>query len=454
MPASSPAQLAGQARHDRALKLLNRLLLVTSVVTFIGLGIRFHRLDRPCEWDDVYLRAARALAAGTDVYGSVPLYTYPPFMAWAAIPFTWLPTWVRRALWFAINVACFLAMIRMAWLLVYPEQPAATANSTESWRRWAVFAFGLFLGGRAMTNSMLHHQTDLVLGTLVFCGIVQHMQGRHFRAAVALGLAAAMKCTPLLWILVFLWSGPRRAALVLLLTALLANLLPNVTHPPSHGTWLSDWMHRVLFQTLRPEAYPGQWNVDVMTNQSLAGSVYAWTKSTWTWNADGVQIAFRSIPLLSPLQAKMAVYGVGMALLWASFWRFPRPRWNSVEAGQTTATHAAMVLLLMLLLSPMSHKTHFGLLLIPAFALGRAWFDRRSRGLTAVLVLVLILQIGSLRAVSVPLGYLASWFGAQMLTTLFLLIGCWLVLNDKLSADRDNLPAMPWPLCQDIRQVA
>lgn len=426
MPALVLPSAANGISATTALRWLDRIAPLVVLATFAGLAIPFHRLDRACEWDDVYLRAALVLRTGGHLYSEVPLYTYPPFMAWLAIPFTWMPVLVSRVLWFAINAACFAGMVWLAWRWVYPAAKNQTLTDAERWQRWAVLGFGLLLGGRAMTNSILHHQTDLVFGMLVFVGIDQLLKSRPSAAAVALGLAAAMKCTPLLWVVFFLWSGPRRSALLLLFTAIVANLLPNLTHPTEHGTWLSGWLSHVLFNVLRPGAYPGQWNVDVITNQSLAGSVYAWIKSTWSWDAAGFHLHLRETGLISPLAAKVLVYGVGAALLLVTLRRLTWQPPASAETTPPSVTQCAMILLLMLLLSPMSHKTHFGLLLVPGFALGRAWIEGRSRSLGLPLAVVMVLQVGSLRMLSVPLAYFASWLGAQMLTTVMLLVACWL----------------------------
>ncbi len=430
------------SRHTaRVLDLLDRLGPFVAILIMAGLALRFHQFNRPCEWDDVYVRAAQVLASGGQVYDEVPTYTYPPFMAWLALPFAALGVVAGRILWFAVNVACLVGMVHLAWRWVYPRQLTAEAPASQRLERWAVFAFGLFLGGRALTISILHHQTDLVFGLLVFAGIDQWIKGRALVAAVGFGLAAAMKCTPLLWLVFFLWSGPRPAALVVGLTAIAANLLPSLTHPGTEGTWLGAWLNQVLLNVMRPGSFPGQWNVDVMTNQSLAGSVYAWLTTTWSWDASGFQPLPRAIPLASPLVAKLLVYGTGLTLLIGSLRWWPWRRLTretrapigilNVEptddprSGLEPVLQASMVLMLMLLLSPMSHKTHFGLLLVPGFALGRLWLTQPTRGSYLALAALAVLQIGSLRLWSMSLGHWASWHGAQMLSTLVMLLACW-----------------------------
>jgi hypothetical protein len=416
-----------------ALRRLDRWAPWVFAAVLVGLGVKFLQFGKRSEWDDVYLDAAGSIAQQGPLYGEFSVYTYPPLTAWLAIPFTLLPPLSSRLLWLAINVVCFVGMIRLAWRWVYPAGSDQGLSDADRWKRWAVFAFGLLLGGRAMTNCMLHHQTDLVVGVLVFLGVDLVLKSRPTLAAVPIGLAAGLKCTPLMWLAFFFWTGPRRAGLLVGLVAVAANLLPDLTHP-TPGTWLGAWLNGVLFNTLETNKYPGQWNVDPMTNQSLAGSFFAWIVTTWTWDAGGFQYHPLSTPRLSPTAAKGLVYGIGLSLMLVSFLRLRWAPLSSKSPRTPTAVECGMVLCLMLLLSPMSHKTHFGLLLAPGFALGGLWMENRTRWMTATLAIVLALQVVSLRAVSVPLASLASWHGAQMLSTMGLLVGCWIALAQRPAA--------------------
>src|SRR5262245_37898081 len=87
--------------------LLATIILLIHAVPFI--------LKQHSEWDEVYLRAATRLLNGGDVYRLEDGYAYPPFMAWAAIPFTFLSPLVSRFLWFVVNVGCLVGMWGLAW---------------------------------------------------------------------------------------------------------------------------------------------------------------------------------------------------------------------------------------------------------------------------------------------------------------------------------------------------
>jgi hypothetical protein len=88
-----------------------------------------------------------------------------------------------------------------------------------------------------------------------------------------------------------------------------------------------------------------------------------------------------------------------------------------------------MVMILMLLLSPMSGRAHFGTLVLPAFCLARFACLTGNRVILALLAFVVLL-------VAPPYGYLAPegihsavlWGGATTVAAMLLWIGCVIVL--------------------------
>jgi hypothetical protein len=400
------------------------VFILTTVGLFLGMAKPFHS-DKPNEWDDVYLNASRHIAAGDDLYREVPLYTYPPFMAWLFLPLANLAVPLARLVWFAVCASSILVMVGVAWRLANAAGPRLFPGRTQAppLGIWLVFLVGLSFGARPAFTALLHHQTDLLMDALIFLGIFALDRKRTGWGAVCFGLAGAMKCTPLLWCAYFLAAGPRRWMIVPALVAVAANLLPNLTHPPHSGSWwLLDWINAKVLCLMG--TYPGHWNTDVMCNQSLAGSGYAWCVTTWTWTDAGFQILPRE-PLCSPLILKGIVYSVGLTLLSATLgliWR--QTRCDTPVSAVSRGLHCSMILLLMLLLSPMSHKTHFGLLLLPGFLLAHLAWHHRSRPLLGLLAVLLLGQLVTMHFWNVPFSHFAYWHGIQMFTTLALWGGC------------------------------
>ena len=72
------------------------------------------------EWVRVFVRAAKAMRDGADVYVAVPDYRYPPVMAFVLIPLSDAPDSVDRLVWCVANLVAVVVLIRSAWRLCAP----------------------------------------------------------------------------------------------------------------------------------------------------------------------------------------------------------------------------------------------------------------------------------------------------------------------------------------------
>ena len=79
-------------------------------------------VKRDSEWNDVYLRAAAHMRTGQDMYLFQEGYLYPPFMAFLAIPFTFLTPLAARAAWFphqwCLSGLAFVRCLAIVWWTV------------------------------------------------------------------------------------------------------------------------------------------------------------------------------------------------------------------------------------------------------------------------------------------------------------------------------------------------
>jgi hypothetical protein len=186
----------------------------------------------------------------------------------------------------------------------------------------------------------------------------------------------------------------------------------------------------------------GSGGSDPAYNQSLSGMGRRWSTTTWTWADTDCTIDPRP-PLLQPQMLRAVVYASQAVLLLVVLWGCGRPFRKITEdfGGRLQALECGIVLLLMLLLSPMSSKAHFGTLLVPGFCLARAALGSRSRLLGAVLLGAVLLAVLSNKD---PLGErlytLSLWYGVVTWETLLLLVGCLLALRREHTETRAQLP--------------
>ena len=421
-----------QVLRSRPYTLLFLLLCIALAAPFV--------LRKVSEWDDVYIRAANHLCAGQTIYDPHDGYAYPPFMAFLSIPFTYLPPLGSRAVFYLVNVLCLAVMVRSAWRVAGGGELEGAAATDK--REHVIFLLGLACAFRYSFDALAHQQTDLIVGALVLGGCFLLQRARAWSAATCFGLAAAMKCTPLLWALYLVWRRQGRAAAWLLAVACGANLLPDLVNPSPHGgPWVGHWLAHYLLPMGGGEYLPGTWHSAILYNQSLSGLGQRFLVLDWSTMLESV---VRANP---PGQGtvKALIYGGEFALLlfcgWALGWRS-----HGESVPLRPAVEYSVVIAMMLLLSPMSSKPHFCTLLLPAFCLARLGVmtrDRLQLGLVVAAIVVGTLSIRGL--VGVEFSTFMLWCGAVTWSTLLLLAGCVVALcRLRLSAEpQATLEAQP-----------
>jgi hypothetical protein len=415
---------------------------------FLALAVPFC-LRQDSEWELVYVRAADHLWKGEDVYRPEDGYLYPPFMAWAALPFRALPAPLLRGSWLLVNLLCLAALLRWSWRLA--RGPRLEGGPPAARAEHAAALLGAACGLPYLHNCLAHQQTDLVIGALLLGGCLLLGRGRSLRAATCLGLAAAIKCTPLLWAPYLVWRRRPAAAAWLVAVALGVNFLPDlVSTSPAGRPWLAEYGARYLRPLTAAGHVVGSWGSEIIYNQSLAGAGQRWLATSWEWGATTCTVQPRPAPV-GPLALRGLVYAVGALLVSAAAWACGRPIRSARDepgdagGGETPVgrhgLECGVVLLLMLLLSPMSSKAHFGVLILPGFCLARAAPASRAplpRGL--LLAAVALAALGSKDPLGERLYTLTLWYGSVTWETLALLLGCLFVLRQDAGAAAGRLP--------------
>lgn len=213
----------------------------------------------------IYVGAAEALLAGGDLYAyaapSGAGFTYPPFAAWVFAPLTLLDVTTQRVLWTVLSCG---AVATLAWSVAVRSPVPLLARSPRVLTvpvlavllllSYPVFS-GLFLG-----------QVSLLVIVLALLDALDLTPGRL--RGVATGLAAAVKLTPLVFVLFLLLTGRRRAAGVAMLTFAVATAVGGLLTPGESRTY---WTTNVAGHDFIA--------LDQADNQSLVGWL---ARSGWT----------------------------------------------------------------------------------------------------------------------------------------------------------------------------
>ena len=307
----------------------------------------------------VYLMSADAsvgacLMKGERLATCATAFPYPPLFALLAVPFTFLPLWAKNLAWYGVLLGATYGCFRICETLT--TRAFGVTRNELAWLR----AFSIVLTLKFVLSVFENHAYDVVVFFFILVGLYGLSENRTFTAASGLAAAVALKATPLLMLLYAPWLRKWKVfALAVGLCALLS-LLPDLlftANYPGHGflwTWVVDVAVGGLLEK-SPEAYgPLVWSVDfpnLFLNQSLKSSVYGIVHerlgADFATHARTILIAVYLVYGLAALAVFLLSAKVQGGLLWG----------------------ASVILISMLLLSPVSSKSHFVVLLLPHMAI-------------------------------------------------------------------------------------
>jgi alpha-1,2-mannosyltransferase len=238
---------------------------VAAIGAICGLGLLcvLFVMSRPWHnWFDltVYRGATSSWLHGHSLYAyerppSEYGFTYPPFAALLMLPLALVGLRTAEALHLG---ACFLIAVATTTWLVRPVALRA------GWTAWSTVALAVPVATVAapVWDTMSEGQVNLFLLTLVLADFAALRTGRPW-AGVGIGIAAAAKLTPALFVLYLLLTGRRRPTLVAIGTAAAATALGfGVAPSASVDYWFTE-----LWNTGRVG------RLDSPSNQSILGAL-------------------------------------------------------------------------------------------------------------------------------------------------------------------------------------
>jgi hypothetical protein len=294
--------------------------------------------------------AGACLMRGERLAKCADAFPYPPLFALLAVPFTFLPMWAKNLVWYGALVGATYGCFRICETLTI--RAFGVTRDELAWLR----AFSIALTLKFVLSVFENHAYDVVVFFFVLVGLYGLSENKTFTAASGLAAAVALKATPALMLLYALWLRKWRIFALGSGLCVFLSLLPDLfftANYPGHGylwTWVVDVAVGGLLGT-SPEIYgPLMSNVNVL-NQSLKGFVFGIVHERL-----GADFATHTRMIL---YAVYLVYGlVVLAVLLLS---------AKVEGALLWG--ASAILISMVLLSPVSSKSHFVVLLLPHMAI-------------------------------------------------------------------------------------
>lgn len=333
----------------------------------VAIIIYFPAFARHPDGMTLYPQAADCLLKGQAIKECAPAFTYPPVFAFFMIPFVYLPMLVKNLLWYAILLGSTLLSFRICQRLVLETFPRKLGEREIRWIGW----IGLALSLKFIFSVFENQAYDGIVFLCLLIGLEGELKGKNLRACAGFALAAALKATPLLF---FPYLLLRRQWLIFFGCVALYlgfSFLPDIFFTPQgtstgyFGTWLQDIAGGAAKSaTLGSQGlwFEGSGNL----NQSLRFLVY---RIVETWG--------------NPSEFSVILKAVYVAFI--SFMAICLIR--SARMRAPLALDASLLIIGMLMLSPMSSKSHFVVLMLPymvlsAYAIG----ERRVRNLGIVIL--------------------------------------------------------------------
>ena len=187
---------------------------------------------------DLYYKAADAMYAGATPVG-VDAMAYPPLLVATYIPFVGLSeyTLVQRIIMLGV----------MACLLVYIFSTLQTmVVGKHSFKKTALFwIIVALLVGRHVVSPIENYSHDLFVAAPIILALHWWAQKKEKLGGIAMGVAAALKATPLLFLPFLVLQKRWNAAIFMAIATCIAFVLPDLFFPRDHGTWSGYWFSLV-----------------------------------------------------------------------------------------------------------------------------------------------------------------------------------------------------------------
>jgi hypothetical protein len=405
------------------------LLLAVLVLGGWYFGFRAKDDDRELP---VYVTGAERMTAGEEIYrrgADAKPFTYPPFAAVPFVPFPAVPAEWRPPLWFAVNFVILLLLVR--WLHRYARDAVPGLGPSRLLAFWLLTAV---VGGRHVVSVLTNQSHDLFVAGLVGMVAAWWCRNRSVAGAWA-GLGAAVKATPLLFVVLFALR-PRLMGLVwLVAAAALATVLPDLLFPRGDGRfWWAAWFDVNLrgLEVGGGAAAAGAWNKHSILNQSLGGTlarlftpVEVADNKFVVGEAGSVLLVALPPAVMRAVQLLLsAAVLAAIALAVRTAARFMRGAPDQAVAqrlvglGEVGAVACGMVLL-----SPQSSKSHFCVWLFPvAFVAERLLRGRRDAVAIALFAAAAVTALLAKDVLGRELGNRVLAFGNVTWATVLLLL--------------------------------
>jgi alpha-1,2-mannosyltransferase len=298
----------------------------------------------------LYPQAAQCLLDNQVMQTCAGAFTYPPGFAFIMTPFAMMPMGLRLFVWYVITVGATVGVYKLAEKLTEKLFAEPFGLVEQGWARILALILSIKFALAVLENQAY----DTLSMLFVMIGLAGLVKGRDLWGGAAIGFAAAIKATPLIFLPYLIVKRRFVAAAGFSVALLLISYAPDIFFTPQGATqgYLSAWLRHIAGASLfNPEAAQFNfWSGANSLNHSLRGAV--------------------SLQINEVTQAglfKAVWYGVDLAFIALCaaliMLRKERPGLLVIDAS--------ILLIATLMLSPMTSRSHYVVLVLPYVVLSK-----------------------------------------------------------------------------------
>ena len=309
----------------------------------------------------LYPQAAQCLLDHQVLQTCAGPFTYPPGFAFVMIPMTLLPMGLRLLVWYLITIAATVGIYNLSERIASRLFTTPFSYNELAWAR----PIGIILSLKFVLAVLENQAYDAFSLVFILIGLASLADGRDNAGGAALGFAAAIKATPLIFLPYLLVKRRFAAAAAFVVVLLLVSYAPDLFFKPAGGAegYFHAWLRQIAGASLfDPEAAKfAFWSGANALNHSLRGAV--------------------SLQINEVTHAglhKLVLYGLDLAFiaLAAALIMLRKAERDLI------AIDGSILLIGTLMLSPMTSRSHYIVLILPYVTLTMVMLrDQVTRGL-------------------------------------------------------------------------
>ena len=316
----------------------------------------------------LYAQGAQCLLDNQILPKCALAFTYPPAFASIMIPFAPLPLWLRLLLWYAVTIIAILGIYK------FPANRSKTIRRSL-FRKRDDLGSGHFNRIEPKICARRHGERSLrcAAGAFHCLGLAMLTQGRDALGGAALGFAAAIKATPLIFLPYLLFKKRFSAAAGFLIVLFAMSYAPDILFTPAGASegYFHTWLRQVAGASFSID--PGTttfafWAGPNALNHSLRGAV-----------------SLQLDEVAHPILHKSIVYGLDLAFITFAAALITLRKQQRV----LIAIDGSILLIAALLLSPMTSRSHYVALVLPYVTLTMVMLRDQVRQRTGIAVLAI-----------------------------------------------------------------